>query len=123
MKQKENIFDYSTPKQKARDYKCPCGKAYLSYPALFTHVKQKHNGKVHHYLCRLLGILKNLSNGIDQLKYFRKQIQMALDSLKIIKQRCNAQIPGATSISNKKMSNKFTKTPFIGNSIIAYSPT
>lgn len=29
-----------------RDYKCPCGKSYLSYPALFTHVKQKHNGKV-----------------------------------------------------------------------------
>lgn len=29
-----------------RDFKCPCGKSYLSYPALFTHVKQKHNGKV-----------------------------------------------------------------------------
>ena len=81
MKQKENIFDYSTPKQKGRDYKCPCGKAYLSYPALFTHVKQKHNGKVHHYLCRLLGIFKNLSSGIDPLKYFRKYIQMKLGSL------------------------------------------
>ena len=31
---------------KLRDFKCPCGKAYLSYPALFTHIKQKHNGKV-----------------------------------------------------------------------------
>lgn len=29
-----------------RDFGCPCGKTYLSYPALFTHVKQKHNGKV-----------------------------------------------------------------------------
>jgi hypothetical protein len=29
-----------------RDFICPCGKSYLSYPALFTHVKQKHEGKV-----------------------------------------------------------------------------
>ena len=33
------------PEQK-REYGCPCGKTYLSYPALFTHVKQKHDGKV-----------------------------------------------------------------------------
>jgi hypothetical protein len=25
-----------------RKFGCPCGKWYLSYPALFTHVKQKH---------------------------------------------------------------------------------
>lgn len=31
---------------KPRDYKCPCGKTYLSYAALFTHIKQKHDGKV-----------------------------------------------------------------------------
>jgi hypothetical protein len=24
---------------------CGCGKDYLSYPALYTHVKQKHNGE------------------------------------------------------------------------------
>lgn len=29
-----------------RAFGCPCGKTYLSYPALFTHVKQKHEGKV-----------------------------------------------------------------------------
>ena len=28
-----------------RKFGCPCGKWYLSYPALFTHVKQKHDGK------------------------------------------------------------------------------
>jgi hypothetical protein len=33
-------------KYKQRDYKCPCGKGYLSYAALFTHIKQKHQGKV-----------------------------------------------------------------------------
>jgi hypothetical protein len=26
-----------------RDYKCSCGKSYLSYPALYTHVKNKHS--------------------------------------------------------------------------------
>jgi len=31
---------------KYRSYICPCSKAYLSYPALFTHIKQKHDGKV-----------------------------------------------------------------------------
>ena len=34
------------PKEEAeRKFGCPCGKWYLSYPALFTHVKQKHEGK------------------------------------------------------------------------------
>ena len=27
-----------------RNYACGCGKAYLSYPALYTHVKNKHGG-------------------------------------------------------------------------------
>lgn len=29
-----------------RDYICSCGKSYLSYPALYTHIKTKHDGKV-----------------------------------------------------------------------------
>ena len=29
-----------------RDFTCPCGKSYLSYPALYTHIKTKHQGKV-----------------------------------------------------------------------------
>ena len=33
-------------KTKARDFRCPCGKAYLSYAALFTHIKLKHGGSV-----------------------------------------------------------------------------
>lgn len=33
-------------KDSARAFGCPCGKTYLSYPALFTHVKQKHEGNV-----------------------------------------------------------------------------
>lgn len=43
-----------------RGYGCPCGKTYLSYPALFTHIKQKHEGKVGKYLLRLQEILQNL---------------------------------------------------------------
>lgn len=31
--------------QNNRDYKCGCGSSYLSYPALYTHLKQKHDGK------------------------------------------------------------------------------
>ena len=27
-----------------RDFQCGCGKRYLSYPALYTHIKTKHNG-------------------------------------------------------------------------------
>ena len=27
-----------------RSFKCGCGKNYLSYPALYTHIKQKHGG-------------------------------------------------------------------------------
>jgi len=27
-----------------RDYICGCSKAYLSYPAIYTHVRNKHNG-------------------------------------------------------------------------------
>ena len=31
-----------------RNHKCPtCGKSYLSYPALYTHIKQKHNANGH----------------------------------------------------------------------------
>ena len=27
-----------------REHICGCGKAYLSYPALYTHIKTKHGG-------------------------------------------------------------------------------
>lgn len=27
-----------------RNYICGCGKKYLSYPALYTHIKTKHDG-------------------------------------------------------------------------------
>jgi hypothetical protein len=37
---------------KPREYLCPCGKSYLSYAALFTHIKQKHDGKVILFLFR-----------------------------------------------------------------------
>ena len=29
-----------------RNYYCGCGKDYLSYPALYTHFKNKHKGKI-----------------------------------------------------------------------------
>lgn len=33
-------------KDSKRDYHCGCGKSYLSNPALYTHVKTKHDGKL-----------------------------------------------------------------------------
>ena len=33
-------------KEKERLFICPCSKSYFSYAALFTHIKQKHDGKV-----------------------------------------------------------------------------
>ena len=30
--------------QQERNYKCFCGKTYLSYPALYLHKKLKHSG-------------------------------------------------------------------------------
>ena len=46
-------------RQLSRDYKCPCGKTYLSNAAIFTHIKQKHGGVVSSPLCRLLGPLRS----------------------------------------------------------------
>lgn len=33
-------------------YECPCHKVYKSYPALYTHIKNKHEGKVFRKLFR-----------------------------------------------------------------------
>lgn len=48
---------------KPRNYRCPCNKSYLSYPALFTHIKQKHNGKVLY-----LDIYRHLEKSTNQRK-------------------------------------------------------
>jgi hypothetical protein len=40
------LSDSPLDDEKDRPFICPCGKSYLSYPALFTHIKQKHEGKV-----------------------------------------------------------------------------
>ena len=31
--------------EEGRDFQCGCGKRYLSYPALYTHINTKHNGQ------------------------------------------------------------------------------
>lgn len=37
-------FRRSRKSEEGRDFICGCGKNYLSYPALYTHIKTKHNG-------------------------------------------------------------------------------
>ena len=44
--------DQDSNNGKGRDFICACGKNYLSYAALFTHIKQKHDGKVKLYTFR-----------------------------------------------------------------------
>ena len=39
-KKRRSKFD-----QMGRSYTCGCGKRYLSYPALYTHIKTKHSGR------------------------------------------------------------------------------
>lgn len=51
-------MDHLTQSDKSRSFVCSCGKDYLSYPALFTHIKQKHDGKVYVHSCRLQDLLK-----------------------------------------------------------------
>ena len=41
-----------------RNFSCGCGKSYLSYPALYTHIKTKHNGKA--------DFTKGVSNGKEE---------------------------------------------------------
>ena len=48
-------FTGAGTKPLSRDYKCPCGKTYLSYAALFTHIKQKHDGKVSYSIIQAPG--------------------------------------------------------------------
>ncbi len=33
-----------------RPFECSCKKSYKSYPALYTHIKNKHNGIVRYFL-------------------------------------------------------------------------
>jgi hypothetical protein len=42
IKNKRRTRDEST---NDRNYTCGCGKSYLSYPALYLHLKNKHGGK------------------------------------------------------------------------------
>lgn len=46
MERGENSRRNRRPRSAAgeRNYLCGCRKAYLSYPALYTHVKNKHDG-------------------------------------------------------------------------------
>lgn len=43
---------------KDRNYKCSCGRSYLSYPALYTHIKTKHDGKVIGHVTQAPGIIQ-----------------------------------------------------------------
>ena len=60
--------------EEGRDYLCGCGKRYLSYPALYTHIKTKHDGK------QPEGTLKTGTNPITK----RTKVKLEEETLKAI---------------------------------------
>lgn len=60
--------------EEGRDYLCGCGKRYLSYPALYTHIKTKHDGK------QPEGTLKTGTNPITK----RTKVKLDEETLKLI---------------------------------------
>ena len=56
----EHLDNYDSPlfEERERSFGCPCGKTYMSYPALYTHVKNKHDGKVFSILIQAPGQLR-----------------------------------------------------------------
>lgn len=66
---------------KSRDFACSCGKDYLSYAALFTHIKQKHAGVVNQLLFRLQDQFVGLAprgKEEDQEKIYKKILIISL---------------------------------------------
>lgn len=55
------MLNLEQEQEKERQFICACGKAYFSYAALFTHVKQKHDGKVNSPTFRRQDQSSNLS--------------------------------------------------------------
>lgn len=45
-RQQQFIPNQNFKPKKIKDYVCPCGRSYGSYPALYSHIKRKHDGKV-----------------------------------------------------------------------------
>ena len=49
--EKLRSFEYPFPEVSLeKHYECPCSKTYKSYLALYTHIKNKHQGKVFRFL-------------------------------------------------------------------------
>lgn len=49
--EQHKIIEYPFPEVPSdRSYECPCSKVYKSYPALYTHIKNKHQGQVFRFL-------------------------------------------------------------------------
>ena len=46
----------------SRPFECSCGKTYKSYPALFVHIRNKHNGKVKLLFTQAPGPIKRPPN-------------------------------------------------------------
>ncbi|KRX07409.1 Insulin-like growth factor binding protein, N-terminal [Pseudocohnilembus persalinus] len=99
-----------------RDYKCPCGKSYLSYPALYTHIKQKHNGK---------NPSNNDQEGYDQEESYEMEALNVIEELLLyIYSSVNSSILlENTNLTAEQLKNAFPQSNFFGeNNEKEYKP-
>merc|ERR1711976_807857 len=69
-----------------RNFGCCCGKAYLSYPALYTHVKNKHDGEfpIGSNSKRILpnNTIDNFNEYfVKDIKYYNKDLNIMLNKI------------------------------------------
>lgn len=91
-----------------RDFICGCGKAYLSYPAIYTHVRNKHEGEFpknsqHVQDGKVVG-LYNTSHKVnnphrfyssqDARSGFSESLATAVDDIKFLLKRLNFTMEG-----------------------------
>ncbi len=91
---------------KNREFICACGKNYLSYAALFTHIKQKHEGKV------LIGLFRRLDQLLDP---DLKGREVALVRTLMLKTRCQNQVYLLLFIESDQPQNGILKGLDINN--------
>lgn len=91
---------------KNREFICACGKNYLSYAALFTHIKQKHDGKVLIYLFR---------HQAPSLVLDHKGKEGVLAKTQTRKMSCRSQVPALLFIESDQPQNGILKGIDINN--------
>lgn len=101
-------------KQQSRDYKCACEKTYLSNAAVFTHIKQKHNGVVVDILCRRPAPYRNPKRKEGGGDGLQPKLRRRCRTKHLIMGRTRSRSPRKRSsretVSTMRGSNKYSST-------------